>query len=324
MKMLEGLTFRRQYNEHMGCIKSCLEYLGSDLPLPWLYGGTAHAFVLNTNDRAFVDCAQDWDIGSLYGLYPNLGFKRDGLLHDPDMGDDKLPEMFLQKQREAWDFVRARIDRGIPCYAWELSAVPMYHLIRGYDDVGYYWSAWDEESGPCPWDRIGTFNVRRVAVHAIELCPAAPDDVVVREALALVLQRVERADGWAVSPRYRTGLPAYEMWAEALESGRTTCDGEAYINHFWLECREMAVEFLHEAKTRLPGRCDAAFDEAAGHYADVCDRLRALLKMHPERPDREADWTTTFRSTAGAALVREAAQAEGRGVACLRRIIETL
>ena len=323
MKMLEGLSRRRRYNEHMGCIKGCLEYLGSEVTFPWLYGGTTHAFVLNMNDAVFVDCAMAWDTASLYGLYPNLGFRRDGPVHDPGMGDDASPEVFLQKQREAWDFVRARLDRGIPCYGWELSYVPSYYVIVGYDDVGYYYSGW-KEGGPCPWDRMGTYDVRIVAVHSIERCPAAADDVVIRDALTSVLERVERTDGWAASPRYRTGLPAYEMWAQALETGRANLDGHGYINHFWLECREMAVEFLHEAKSRLGGRCDAAFDGAAEHYALVRDRLRDLLEMHPERAEREANWTTTFQSPAGAALVRQAAQAEKRGVACLRRIVEAL
>ena len=323
MKRLPGLSWRQRYNEHMGCIKGCLEYLGIDVTFPWLYGGTTHAFVLNMNDTAFVDCALAWDTAPLYALYLNLGFKRDGIVHAPALGDDESPDLFLHKQREAWDFVRASIDRGIPCYGWELDVVPAYYVICGYDDVGYYYSGW-QESGPCPWDRMGTFDVRIVAVHSIELCPAVTDDRVVRDALRSVLERIERPDGWAATPRYVTGLAGYEMWAQALEAGRVTIDGHGYINHFWLECREMAVQFLREARRRLEGRCDAAFDDASGHYAVVCDRLRALLETHPERAEKELDWTTTFQSTAGAALVREAAQAEKQGVACLRRIAAAL
>jgi hypothetical protein len=55
------------------------------------------------------------------------------------------------------------------------------------------------------------------------------------------------------------------MWADALETGRANRDGQAYTNQVWLECREMAVEFLGEAKTRLPGVCDAAFDGSIAH-----------------------------------------------------------
>ena len=321
MRTLQGLAWRQRYDEHMGCIKGCLEYLGIDASFPWLYGGTAHAFVLNMNETVFVDCAMAWDTAALFGLYPNLGFRRDGLVHDPGMGDSTSPELFLQKQREAWDFVRARIDRGIPCYGWELSRIPSYWVINGYDDVGYYYSGW-EAGGPCPWDKIGTFDVRVVAVHSIEPCPAGADDVVLRDALTWFLERVERPDGWAASPRYRTGPAGYEVWVRALETGRANLDGHSYINQVWLECREMAVEFLQEAKKRLPGRCDAAFDDAADHYALVRDRLRALSEMHPER--EKPDWQTTFASPEGAVLVREAAAAEREGVRCLERIVAAL
>jgi len=41
-------------------------------------------------------------------------------------------------------------------------------------------------------------------------------------------------------------------------------------------------------------------------------------------PINEWDCATPFQSMAGAALVREAAQAERQGVACLRRIADAL
>ena len=129
--------------------------------------------------------------------------------------------------------------------------------------------------------------------------------------------------GCLIDPRYRTGLPAYDVWADALETGRANRDGEAYINQVWLECREMAVEFLVEAKTRLPGVCDAAFDESIEHYTVVHDKLRMLSELYPERPD-QWDWQTTFAGPEGAQLVREAAQAEREGVVCLKQIAKAL
>jgi len=77
-------------------------------------------------------------------------------------------------------------------------------------------------------------------------------------------------------------------------------------------------EVLGEAKELLPGRCDGALDEAAGHYAVVRDKLQALLELHPER--EKWDWETTFASPEGAAPVRAAGAAERRGVECLKQI----
>jgi hypothetical protein len=38
---------------------------------------------------------------------------------------------------------------GLPCYGWELSYIPAYNVINGYDDVGYYYSG-SLSGGPCP------------------------------------------------------------------------------------------------------------------------------------------------------------------------------
>jgi hypothetical protein len=328
MKMLEGLKPHGQYNEHMGCVKRCLEYLGQDTSLPWLFGGTTNAFVLNMNDTVFVDAALAWASETLFELAPNLGFKRDGVVHDPGRGEISSPERFLQAQRAAWDFVRTKIDRGIPCYGWELSYIPRYYVINGYTtdeangDAGYYYSGKSED--PCPWDKLGTFDVRVVAVHSIELCDAAPDEQVVREALSAVLDRIERPDGWASMPHYTTGLAGYAVWADALESGRAILDGAVYINQVWLEAREMAVAFLQEAQDRLPHRSRAPLREAEARYSVVRDKLRALYEMHPGRPGDQMDWTSTFSSPGGAALVRKAAAAERKGVDSLRNVVETL
>ncbi|MCU0522962.1 MAG: BtrH N-terminal domain-containing protein [Anaerolineae bacterium] len=324
MRKLDGLHWHARYNEHMGCTKGCLDYLGIGVSFPWLYGGTGNAFVLNMNDSTFVDAAQAWDFSMLFDLAPNLGYTVERFLIEHKAALEMPKDAFLEKQREAFDWVRVRIDQGLPCYAWELTYIPAYYVITGYDDSGYTYSGWDSEQwGLCPWEKLGTFDVKQLAVNCIHPAPPSSDAKVVRDALTTVLNRVERPDGWAIAPQFRTGLPAYEMWAEALESGRAILDGEAYLNVVWREAREMAVEFLAEAKERLPGRRDSAFDDAIAHYTVVRDRLRSLSEMHPERPDKW-DWQTTFASPDGAQLVREAAQAESQAVACLRRIVSSL
>jgi hypothetical protein len=260
----------------------------------------------------------------LFDIAPNLGYTVERF-EVPHEAATTMPNgAFHGKQREAWDFIRARIDQDLPCYAWELSHIPAYYVITGYDNEGYTYSGWDPETqGTCPWDKLGAFDVRMLAVNCVRPGKSAPDHKAVKDALAYVLARVERPDGWAVGANYRTGLPAYEMWAEALETGRANLDGEAYLNVVWRESREMAVEFLEEARMRLSGRCDAAFDDAIGHYTTVRNKLRALTELYPERPDGW-DWQTTFASPEGAQLIREAAVTEKLGVACLHRVVNRL
>jgi hypothetical protein len=155
MIKLEGLRWHQRYNEHMGCMKGCLDYLGVEVSFPWLYGGTGNTFVLDMNDTAFVDCAQAWDTSMLFDLAPNLGFTVERFKVEHQVALKMPDDVFRQKQRAAWDLVRARIDGGLPCYAWELTHIPAYYVITGYDDTGYTYSGWDS-GGTCPWQKLGT------------------------------------------------------------------------------------------------------------------------------------------------------------------------
>jgi hypothetical protein len=42
-------------------------------------------------------------------------------------------EAVRDTQRKAWEFLKDHIDRGLPCYGWELSPIPSYHSIYGYE-----------------------------------------------------------------------------------------------------------------------------------------------------------------------------------------------
>ena len=153
-------------------------------------------------------------------------------------------------------------------------------------------------------------------------CEASSPAKTVGDALGSVLDRVEKPDGWAISERYTTGLAGYKVWAQALDKGIANRDGQSYLNQVWLECREMAVEFLIEARAKLPWTADDAFDRAIDHYSAVRDHLLALRNLLPNR--EKQDWSTLFSSAEGAELVRKAAQAERQGVESLREIVEQL
>ncbi len=323
MKKIPGLEWRQHYNEHMGCIKGCLDTLGIQASLPWLFGATGNAFLLNMKEDVDLECPLGWDHRTIHALATNVGYQVEEL-HTPL---DSVPtaEELTAKRKEAWDFIRSYLDRGLPCYGWELSYIPAYYVINGYDDVGYYYSG-SLSGGPCPWEKLADYFVRMVIVFGIQPCPPAPDEKVVKDALAEAVARGLRSDGWAINSRFRTGLAGYDLWAESLEAGKANRDGQTYNNQTWLECREMAVEFLKEARQRLPGRFEGGFDEAIAHYTVVRDALAELLEMIPQRGENPDFSAELFQPPCpdGANLIRRAAAAERLGIECLEGIVKTL
>jgi hypothetical protein len=106
---LKGLRIRQRSVERLGCIAGCLEYLGRDVSLPWLYGGTGHAFIISLDPGVDVSSPDSWDHQPQFDLGPNLGYTVDGFsVFKPTAG-----ESFPDRPREAWDFVRTNIDRGV-------------------------------------------------------------------------------------------------------------------------------------------------------------------------------------------------------------------
>jgi hypothetical protein len=317
VKELSGLRIRQRSVERLGCIKGCLEYLGSDVSFPWLYGGTGHAFIISLDPGIDVSSPDSWDHQPQYDLGPNLGYTVDGFsVWKPDAGD-----AFPAKQREAWEFVRAHVDRGVPCFGFELVAYyGGYWVIYGYDEVGYHYSGW-EEGGPLPWQQLGELFVPVLEVRSVGLCPAAPAAKAVKDGLVFALQHARNPPEW-INAQARSGPAAWAYWAEALEAGEAKRDHHTYNVGLWLECREMAVAFLAEAKASLPGLPGRLFDEAAAHYAAVCDHLRALRKLHPEREDPNWGPDSTFSSGEAAAIVRQAATADAAGLSRLQHIVD--
>jgi hypothetical protein len=322
---LDGLRIHKRFIERLGCIKGCLDYLGRDVSLPWLYGGTGHAFIISLDPGVDVSSPDSWDHQPQFDLGPNLGYKVDGFwVWKPDAGD-----AYPDKQREAWEFVRANIDRGVPCFGFELKAMyGGFWVIYGYDDgtgdepAGYYYSGW-EAGGPLPWQKLGDQFIPMLEVRSVQLCDPAPDAQAVTAGLQYALKHAQNPPEW-IDEQAKSGPAAWAYWAEALASGEAKRDHHTYNAQLWLECREMAVEFCVEAKGHLPGRCDAAFDQAADRYAAVCKQLKNLIELLP--PREKPDWgpASTFTSPKGAALVREIGALDGQALASLEQIVQAL
>lgn len=318
MKKLDGLRSREAFVTHLGCIKGCLEYLGPDVTMPWLYTGTGHAFIINLHETLCPSGPTAWNTSMLFTLAPNLGYEHEGVFAWKDEAGADFP----LRQHEAYDLVRRSIDAGLPCYGWQLE-VPDYYVISGYDDTGYYFEGYGQEKGPLDWQRLGDWDVTLLEVYSLKLRSAAPADKTLREGLAFAIKHATQSGNW-VYPGYTSGPNAFDVWADALEGGRANRDGHTYNAQVWGECRAMAVEGLKEAKGRLPGQADAALDEAAGRYALVRDKLADLVTLHPPRADY--DFVSPFAGPQpqAAAIAREAGAAERLALAALERIAVAL
>ena len=314
---LDGLRRDKTWVSQVGCLKTCMDYLGIDVSTEWLAGGTGQAFFVNVHGD--IDCAgpTGWNEEPVRELARNLGARvTTGVRVERKTAGAAYPAW----QRAAYDFARANLGRGIPCYGYEIWLwIPDWQTICGCDDIGYYYLAGKGPGGPSPWQKLGEADIKAIQVFAVERCAPADDVKIVRDACDAALRHA------AGVPRYRTaitGPAAFAHWAEKLASGQAERDCCSYNAAFYLQCRQMAVAFLREANRRLPGRCDQAFDEAIAQYTIVRDGLAALARLCPSRDN--ADWKSKFQSKEGAEAMRAAAEAERRGLAELKKIVATL
>ena len=322
---LEGLRIHQRLIERLGCIKGCLDYLGREVSLPWLYGGTGHAFIISLDPGVDVSSPDSWDHQPQYDLGQNLGYAIDGFWAWKPDAEESFPDV----QRQAWEFVRANIDQGVPCFGFELQAYyGGFWVIYGYDDgagdqpAGYYYCGW-VEGGPLPWRKLGDQFIPMLEIRSVQLCEPAADAQAVAAGLQYALKHARNPPEW-IDDQAKSGPAAWAYWAAALESGEAKRDHHTYNAQLWLECREMAVEFCREAAERLPGRCDALFDRAAEQYAAVCEQLKALIELHPPREKPNWGPDSTFASPEGAALVREIGALDGQALASLEQIVRAL
>jgi hypothetical protein len=299
--------------------------LGIEVSEPWLYGGTGHAFVINLHEQVCPSGPTAWKTEKLFELGKNLGYRLDGVFGFKHQDD------FADLQRRAWEHVKEAIDEGRPCYGWELE-VPEFYVIYGYgegDDgvAGYYYSGPGCEAGkgPKPWQELGDTGIGVLELYSVWPGEAADDATTVKEALNFALEHAESPEKW-IFEHYRTGVEGFDSWIKALQAGEASDMGMRYNAGVWLECRKNAVGFLKEAKERLPGRVDAAFDEARAHYAVVAEKLGDVAEIYPwvNGASDEDLLPVDDRSRAAVEALQGARDAEAAGLMALEKIVQAL
>lgn len=313
MKLVEGPVWHPSWMSLVGCFKGCMDFLGRDDSRAWIAGGCGHAFVINMHEVVCPSGPTAWNCSPVRELGRNVGWVGEQVIAFKSQDD------FPDKQREAFEFVRAALDAGKTCFGWEMP-VPEYYIIRGYDDTGYYTSG--PGHGPDDdvvlWDSVGDTGIGVLQVNSLALTDPAPDEVVVREALAFALELVDEPARLTFGEN-TMGLGAFDVWADALEGGTADRFGLGYNGECWAESRADATAFLREAKERLPETAGALFDDAADCYSEVHEKLAAVSKLYPfEHCTGESE---AIQDADAAALVREAKAAEEQGVGVLRELV---
>lgn len=274
-KKLDGLRWKCMWVTHLGCIKGCLDYLKIDVSDAWLFGATGHAFIINIHEIVCPSGPTAWNTEMLFKLGNNIGYNINGVCGFKSEND------FTEKQKLTWENTKKSIDNGIPCYGWELD-IPEYYVVYGYNDVGYYFSGpqCDSGKGHKPWNELGKSEIGVLEMHSVRPSKPADDIKTIKDAFEFVLEHSKSPSKW-IFPKYKSGLAGYDSWIKALETDSAHNFGMAYNSAVWSECRQFAVKFLQEAKSRLNAKFQSSFDEVIKHYKAVAENLKIVADTFP-------------------------------------------
>jgi hypothetical protein len=320
VKKLNNLTWTPAWTSVLGCIHGCLKYLHIAPDFSWLYGGTGHGFLINmSQDGSCPSGPTAWITSRFFELGKNLGYSIEGIF-----GDKRKPG-WKETQEKAWDFTKTALDNGTPLFGWEL-AIPEFYVIEGYDEVGYYYNGPGSEMGPSPkpWMELGDSEIGMIEVYSVQPVQPAKDEEIVKEALSFAIAFNEGSPNW-VLPEYRAGQKAYKAWIDAVESGRAILMGHAYNAAVWEECRRNGLAFLQEAKQRLAGQSNGAFNGAIRSYGEVAKQLKKITELYPFfENNREEEMGQNPKSEQAVEHLKTAKTAEAKGAKYLEEILEGL
>ncbi len=231
---------------------------------------------------------------------------------------------FEESVRRGQEFVRDAIASKTPCFTWQ-GEQKEYYVINGYDDSGFYISGPGTSDTSVPWSRLGDSESGWVEAFSLTSCEPTSDRQTVKDALEFAIAISQNPNEW-VLPDCKTGLEAYDVWTESLETKKAFWFGNSFNAVAWAECRRRAVGFLTEAKARLKDVPPETFDEAIGHYVIVSENMNKVAEAFPfgcadPNPKHIEDGA---RVAGAVSALRDAQKAERDGLKALERIVEFL
>ncbi|MGC9347389.1 MAG: hypothetical protein ACP5JG_04545, partial [Anaerolineae bacterium] len=179
--------------------------------------------------------------------------------------------------------------------------------------------------GPKPWQELGDTGIGVLELYSVWPGEFADDATTVKEALTFALEIAGNPED-VIFEDYRAGVEGFDNWIRALQEGKASDMGTRYNAGVWLECRRYAVGFLAEAKERLAGQAEGAFDEALAHYGVVAEKLGKVAEAYPwdDEASDEDTLPVDAKSRAAVGDLQAARQAEAAGLQALEKIVQAL
>lgn len=268
-------------------------------------------------------------------MLPELGYRIqrfDAVQKDKD-GD------FQGLKADAWEAVRASIDRGVPAVAWSPMSVEqkaaglsahVWGLLVGYDEA--------EETYTVRHDYVNggqeTFDVRYDAIGHTDsaewFCVLVYEKLEPSDGRDAHLRALRNAVAFANGTRFpedsnyhvdARGFAAYELWRDAVESGVAAPKHSQYHAFELKVLRGHAAAYLRELVDIFPAVA-ADLEESAAHYDRLVETSTRLHDFCGEYRDAEVFPDDT--GAEAATMVTAALQAERDAVASIEAALAAL
>jgi hypothetical protein len=250
----------------MGVLKGVADFFDMTMSNAWLFGGSAHAFLINIHDQLCPSGPYVWNREPFFKLVRNLG------IEVTDLGYFSVKSTPAERGRVEGS-LRRSIDAGTPCSLLNMEN----QIIFGYDDLGFVvQQPWPQMDFPPKTLTFGTWKELGDEFHinffTFGKTKKADDRTVVRDGLSAAVDMARNPEHWR-QEHYYVGIQAYDAWIKAVKDGFGGIHGNWWNGMVWSECRQMASDFFTEIATKRQGGISEAAEELRDQYGNLAKLL---------------------------------------------------
>jgi hypothetical protein len=218
--------------------------------------------------------------------------------------------------RAAFEMVRAELQAGRPCVLWG-TYLPEFGVAVGIEGESYRVKSFKEVLGEeeplIPYNRTEPPG----GVYVLGF-PAKAEYGELQRDLETILLALR---SWSLPPWgvYRYGAQAYELWIDALRSGRAERFGCGYNTACYAEARRFAQRFFERMSARRPLAADL-LRKVAESYRQAADAMKGVSEIFPFIREEHGTIADSVRIERATTLLARAHDAERRAMSALSDI----